>query len=37
MRAKGVSTKDAVAQIVERHGVGRREAYRLWLDDARSE
>ncbi len=37
MRAKGVSTKDAVAQIVERYGVGRREAYRLWLDEARSE
>jgi 16S rRNA (cytidine1402-2'-O)-methyltransferase len=37
MRAKGVSTKDAVAQIVERYGVGRREAYRLWLDEARSD
>ena len=37
MRAKGASAKDAVAHIVERFGVSRREAYRLWHDvDARN-
>ncbi|MEX0751048.1 MAG: rRNA (cytidine-2'-O-)-methyltransferase, partial [Dehalococcoidia bacterium] len=30
MRDDGLSSKDAVAQIVERYGVSRRDAYRLW-------
>jgi 16S rRNA (cytidine1402-2'-O)-methyltransferase len=37
MRRDGLSSKEAVAEIARRYGIGRRQAYRLWhADDASS-